>query len=174
MATNVHYCYLQCVIQIIVQPSKKNFYGEASLEKIEFIHQSSGGLQVCTAHFTLGALKRSRFTRPNRFIYLSFYLFSRINEANIQSRDSGFSQDLIECSAIVAHGHKLIPVHPVVAAIRQLELLLLEWWRPFSSQLSCVGGTDRSRERRKAASDRNTDQQLSIRCKMIRMKMKDC
>lgn len=51
-------------------------------------------------------------------------------------------------------------------------LLKSRWSCPFSSQLSCVGGTDQRREGKSAASNRNTHH--SSVSKMLRIKMKDC
>lgn len=63
---------------------------EASLEKIEFIHQYSGGLQVCVAHFTLG-FSEKRTSCKAREVYLSLlYFFIRINEERVHCHDLRF------------------------------------------------------------------------------------
>lgn len=67
---------------------KKTLESEDSLEKIKSLHQSSGGLQVCTAHFTLECSEKNLFTRPKDFFSCVFC--TRINEDRNHSHDCGF------------------------------------------------------------------------------------
>lgn len=53
---------------------KKTLESEDSLEKRKSLHQSSGGLQVCTAHFTLECSEKNLFTRPKDIFFPVYFV----------------------------------------------------------------------------------------------------